>query len=71
MTPNQLRALRATLGLTQHDLADKLGVRMMTVSRWERGVASPRSTALLWALERLEHTAEQVKAKEESSKARH
>jgi transcriptional regulator with XRE-family HTH domain len=37
MTADELRALRQQLGQTQHQLADALGIRSMTVSRWETG----------------------------------
>lgn len=36
-----LRALRAGAGMTQQDLADKLGVTHISVSRWENGKAIP------------------------------
>jgi transcriptional regulator with XRE-family HTH domain len=38
MKPDELRRRREALGMTQDDLARELGVKMMTVSRWERGV---------------------------------
>ena len=40
----ELRALRAGAGMTQQDLADKLGVTHISVSRWENGktIPSPR-----------------------------
>ena len=34
----ELKALRARLGLTQAELADKLGVERNTVNRWEMGL---------------------------------
>ena len=37
----RLRVARRSVGLTQKQLADKLGVESITVSRWERGVTSP------------------------------
>lgn len=37
----ELRSLRAGAGLTQQQLADKLGVSHISVSRWERGEAIP------------------------------
>ena len=37
MLPAELRARRAALGMSQRDLAARLGVRQVTVSRWERG----------------------------------
>lgn len=38
MTPDQLRAIRAKLDLTQADLAAKLQVSRVTITRWETGV---------------------------------
>jgi DNA-binding transcriptional regulator YiaG len=38
MSPDDVRALRARLGLTQKALAAALGVAPMTVARWEQGV---------------------------------
>ena len=38
---DQLRAYRLKVGLTQDDIAWKLGFSSTTVSRWERGVAVP------------------------------
>jgi transcriptional regulator with XRE-family HTH domain len=37
----RLRIARRSVGLTQKQLAEKLGVESITVSRWERGVTSP------------------------------
>lgn len=36
-----LKTLRARLGLTQKELGELLGVHVMTVSKWERGVSAP------------------------------
>jgi transcriptional regulator with XRE-family HTH domain len=38
MTPDDLRARRAALHLTQKQLAEVLGVSKSTVSHWEQGV---------------------------------
>jgi transcriptional regulator with XRE-family HTH domain len=38
VTPDELRAARAKLGLTQLALARALGVTQVTVARWETGV---------------------------------
>ena len=37
----QVRGIRIALGLTQRELAALVGTHAMTVSRWERGVATP------------------------------
>ena len=53
MKPEELKRRREALGMTQDDLARELGVKMMTVSRWERGVYPiPRHIAL--AIEAIE-----------------
>lgn len=52
MTADEIKALRLALGLTQVELANRLGVRFATVNRWENGRANPSPLALL-ALETL------------------
>ncbi len=60
MTPpldTDVRALRQTLGATQAQLASLIGVHWMTVSKWERRVATPSP----WQLGVLEAIAEGVR----------
>jgi len=45
MQPDQLRALRRSLGLTQEALASRLGVSFATVNRWETGKSKPRQSS--------------------------
>ena len=44
-TAERIAALRASLGLTQTDFADQLGVRQQTVSEWETGRYEPRGAS--------------------------
>jgi type I restriction enzyme M protein len=44
--PAILRAIRAKLGLTQEQLADRLGTSFATVNRWEGGSTKPQKAAL-------------------------
>ena len=46
-SPDAIKRLRHRLGLTQAEFALRLGTDAGTVSRWERGVVSPRPGALL------------------------
>lgn len=46
MTSADIRALRHRHGLTQRDLARRLRVDVVTVSRWETGVRSPDKHSL-------------------------
>jgi DNA-binding transcriptional regulator YiaG len=40
-----IRALRGQLGLTQRQLADRLGTRQQTISEWEIGLYKPRGAS--------------------------
>ena len=40
-----IRALRDHLGLTQREMADRLGTRQQTISEWEIGLYKPRGTS--------------------------
>jgi len=41
----RIRALRRHLGLTQRELADRLGTRQQTISEWELGLYQPRGAS--------------------------
>ena len=43
--PATLRALRASLDLSQEQLADRLGVSFASINRWEGGVTKPQKAA--------------------------
>ena len=45
--PGALRAIRASLDLTQEQLAERLGVSFATVNRWEGGATRPQKAARL------------------------
>ena len=57
----RIKALRRHLGLTQREMADRLGTRQQTISEWEKGMYRPRgaSSTLLFIV------AEQAKLKYE------
>ena len=40
-----IQALRRHLGLTQQELADRLGTRQQTISEWETGMYQPRGAS--------------------------
>lgn len=42
----RLRSLRKAAGITQQELADRLGVHLQTVSKWERGITEPDFSVL-------------------------
>jgi DNA-binding transcriptional regulator YiaG len=66
MTGQELKALRHQMGLTQKELAEKIGVPWNTVARWEVGmrkIAEP--------IARLVHyIAKEVKAEKKPTKKR-
>lgn len=41
MTAERIASIRRGLGLSQADFANLLGTHVMTVSKWERGIAQP------------------------------
>ena len=41
-----VRGLRSRMGLTQQQLARRLGVRQQTVSEWETGLYTPRGASV-------------------------
>ncbi len=41
----QVQALRRHLGLTQREMADRLGTRQQTISEWEIGQYRPRGAS--------------------------
>jgi transcriptional regulator with XRE-family HTH domain len=45
-TPKAIASLRASMGLTQREFAEKLGTRIETVSRWETGRREPTKDAM-------------------------
>jgi len=45
MTPQEIRELRLKLGLTQGQLAEKVGSHRNTVSQWELGRQAPSMIA--------------------------
>ncbi|MFC2044618.1 helix-turn-helix domain-containing protein [Chloroflexota bacterium] len=40
-----IRTLRHHLGLTQSELAERLGTRQQTISEWEKGMYQPRGAS--------------------------
>jgi len=40
-----IQALRQYLGLTQSELAERLGTRQQTISEWETGMYQPRGAS--------------------------
>ena len=41
MTPDEIKALRERLNISQEELAHRLPVSVKTVSRWENGHSKP------------------------------
>ena len=54
-----IRALRESNGMTQEQLADKLGVSRMTILNWERSDKKPRQKEVLQAIKALFNVTEQ------------
>ena len=43
---NKIKQLRASAGLTQEQLANRLGISAQSISKWETGVTMPDITLL-------------------------
>lgn len=51
-----LKSARATLKITQKELADQMGTRQQTISEWERGLYTPGrayNRILTWAFDEI------------------
>jgi transcriptional regulator with XRE-family HTH domain len=57
----RLRELREAAGLTQQQLADKVGCKWLAVSRWERGVREPGWGQVLAICEALDVSADEFR----------
>jgi DNA-binding transcriptional regulator YiaG len=47
--PRQRRAIRERAGVSQRDVAQALGVGVMVLNRWERGLSEPKVHAAAYA----------------------
>ena len=68
----QVRTLRYHLGLTQRELADRLGTRQQTISEWEKGMYKPRgasSTLLSMVAEQAKFEYRAIPSKERPRKS--
>ena len=45
-TADTVKELRSRMGLTQRQLARRLGIRQQTVSEWETGLYAPRGASV-------------------------
>jgi len=67
-----IKALREHLGLTQREMANRLGTRQQTISEWELGLYTPRgasSTLLSMVAERAEFNYNAAPLKPKTRKA--
>lgn len=47
LKPEEIRAIREGLGMTQAALAEAMGVQPLAISRWERGERQPDGPAVV------------------------
>jgi putative transcriptional regulator len=52
LTPAVIKRLRAEYGLTQEEFADKFGIPVSTLRKWEQGKRRPTSAAVALLRER-------------------
>lgn len=53
MSLNKIKKMRKKRGLTQKELAERIGVRQKDISRWESNVYNPKVDKLLLIAEAL------------------
>ncbi|KPK65467.1 MAG: hypothetical protein AMK73_02880, partial [Planctomycetes bacterium SM23_32] len=46
LTPEEIRSIRKAAGLSQKQLAEKLGVSVNSISNWETGSSYPRASSV-------------------------
>ena len=59
-TPERVKRIRILLGLSQQDFANKLGIKINMVTRYETGKAEPMRGPVLKALLDAEREAEEA-----------
>ncbi|HKB60166.1 MAG TPA: helix-turn-helix domain-containing protein [Gallionellaceae bacterium] len=64
MTPSEIAVLRKSLGLTQADFAQLFDAHVMTISKWERGVAVPSA----YQVSLMEHFKQKAEQQAEQAK---
>ena len=62
----RIRELRAVFGMSQEDLAEKVGVRRETIARLEKGIYNPSLKLAMDIAKVIEKTVEEVFVFEES-----
>jgi DNA-binding transcriptional regulator YiaG len=50
-SPERIKQLREKLGVTQKELGEKIGVHVITVTRWETGACEPSNVCLKMLLQ--------------------
>ena len=57
---NRIQYLRKTKGMSQEELADRMGVSRQAVSKWETGASDPSTSNLLTLAKLFNTTAEEL-----------
>lgn len=57
VTPEEMKAKRKALGLTQREIAEQFGINMMTYWRWENGETTTFNGMVALSFEALEQRA--------------
>ena len=45
-SPSKIKSLRISLGMSQSQFSEALGVKVLTVSKWEQGINPPSGSSL-------------------------